>query len=251
MSSNCLIITGSKGGIGSHLVREYCDAGYMVIGIDYSGEESIDQEGIHQISYDLNKIVTDKHLRSLLFDRLESILEITDPKITLINNAAIQIIKPINELQIKDMTNSFNINTIAPTIIFQMLLPRLISSSGSVLNISSVHSKVTKENFSIYAASKAALESMTKSWAIEFSKENISINALSPAAIDTPLLREGFLGDSESLLRLSEYHPAGKIGDPSKLASLARKITELNDSFFSGSVIDYSGAISSRLHDPK
>lgn len=245
------VITGSQGGIGRYLVREYLDAGYIVVGIDCVDVVDIKQENFYYFNIDLVDVVLDEQEKISFLAKFEDIVGGRNPRVTLINNAALQIVKPVEQLSVKDMTRTFAVNAIAPTIMFQMLLPRLRASRGAVLNICSIHTRLTKPDFSIYAASKSALESMTRSWAIEYAKEGIAINALSPAAIDTPMLREGFSKNASLLPQLNEHHPAACIGNPEKLAVLARRITEFEDGFLAGSVIDYSGAISSRLHDPQ
>ncbi len=246
-----VVVTGSQGGIGQHLVTEYLDAGYVVIGIDHVDETEIQNTRYHHLTVDLVGLVADETIRTSLKADIEGIIDGDDSRVTLINNAALQVVGSAGQLSVDAMSRSFAVNTIAPAVMFQILLERLLASKGAVLNICSIHTRLTKADFSIYAASKSALESLTRSWAIEYARRGIAINALSPAAVDTPMLREGFARNPESLPRLNEHHPAGTIGDPAKLAVLARKITELDDSFLAGTVIDYSGAISARLHDPE
>jgi len=245
------VVTGAQGGIGRYLVREYLDAGYTVVGIDCVGDDDTKQERFYFFNIDLAEVVLDEQERISFQAKFEGIVGSRSPRVTLINNAALQVVKPVEQLLVEDMTRTFAVNAIGPTIMFQILLPRLRASRGAVLNICSIHTRLTKPDFSIYAASKSALESMTRSWAIEYAKDGVAINALSPAALNTPMLRDGFSENENSLLQLNEHHPAGFIGNPEKLAALARKITEFEDGFLAGSVIDYSGAISSRLHDPQ
>jgi NAD(P)-dependent dehydrogenase (short-subunit alcohol dehydrogenase family) len=245
------VVTGAQGGIGRYLVREYLDAGYTVVGIDRVGDVDIKQDDYYFFNIDLANVVSDEQEKNSFQAKFEGVVGSRNPRVTLINNAALQVVKPVEQLSVEDMTQTFAVNAIGPTIMFQILLPRLRASRGAVLNICSIHTRLTKPDFSIYAASKSALESMTRSWAIEYAKEGVAINALSPAAIDTLMLREGLSGNASLLPQLRECHPAGFIGDPKKVAALARRITEFEDSFLAGSVIDYSGAISSRLHDPQ
>ena len=245
------VVTGSQGGIGRYLVKEYLGAGYTVIGIDRVGDADIGHDAFRNLNVDLAEVVADEQARISLQKDIEEIAKDNNPRVTLINNAAVQVVGPVEKLSVAEMTRTFAVNAIGPTVMFQILLERLRATHGAVLNICSIHTKLTKSDFSVYAASKSALESLTRSWAIEFASQGISINALNPAAIDTPMLREGFAADANLLPQLNKHHPAGLIGSPEKLAALARRITELKDSFLAGSVIDYSGAISSRLHDPQ
>ena len=138
----------------------------------------------------------------------------------------------------------------APYIFTSQLASDLEESKGSVINISSVHAKLTKPGFSFYASSKAGLSMLTKSLAIDYG-DKFRINCIEPAAIDTRMLRDGFNNDERKINELKGYHPQNRIASPEEIAKLALKITELDVEFLHGSCIDMSGAISSRLHDPK
>ena len=121
-------------------------------------------------------------------------------------------------------------------------------TNGSVINISSIHAKLTKPGFSLYSSSKAALSMLTKSLAIDFG-DKFRVNCIEPAAIDTKMLRERF--NKNNLNELAGYHPQNRIANPIEVAELALKISMSDIEFLHGSCIDMSGAISSRLHDPE
>ena len=117
-----------------------------------------------------------------------------------------------------------------------------------MINISSIHAKLTKPGFSFYASSKAGLSMLTKSLALDYG-EKFRINCIEPAAIDTKMLRDGF-NDNDKIEELKGYHPQNKIGNTNEVAKLALKISMSDIEFLHGSCIDMSGAIASRLHDP-
>lgn len=171
-------------------------------------------------------------------------------KFIIINNAAEQILKPVAEIEWTDWEHSFSVNTIAPFFLVQGFIQELSTYQGHVINISSIHAKLTKTNFTCYASSKAALEGITRSLALELSSLGISINAIAPAAISTEMLKAGFDDMPEKLHELESYHPSKSIGTPLQTASLVKAITDQEGGFLSGSVIDFSGAIASRLYDP-
>ena len=122
--------------------------------------------------------------------------------------------------------------------------------NGCVINISSIHARLTKSDFSCYAASKAALESLTRSLAIELSGRGVSVNAISPAAISTEMLKEGFAKTPHKLEELESFHPSGSIGTPEQLATFVKSISEQRGGFLTGSVLEFNGAIGGKLHDP-
>jgi NAD(P)-dependent dehydrogenase (short-subunit alcohol dehydrogenase family) len=248
MKNKFVIITGTNGGIGSALVNVYKNAGYKVIGIDKSISNSnsiVD----HFIKIDLVSILSNQKQSNLLFSKLDKIISsgILD---TLVNNAAIQILNPINKLSVSDFTLSLNTNTTIPFYLVKNLYGLLKKSkNASVVNISSIHSKLTKPNFIAYATSKSALIGMTKAMAIEFGKE-IRVNSISPAAISTNMLKQGFVGKTELFKQLNKMHPVGRIGEAYEVAELSLFLSSDKAKFINGANFEIDGGISSRLYDP-
>ena len=110
----------------------------------------------------------------------------------IVNNAALQINDSIENIKPEDFQDTFDVNVKAPLYFVQNLLMYLKKSNGSILNIGSIHSQLSKSKFLSYAVSKSALKGLTKSMSIELGAYGISANLLLPAAIDTKMLHEGF-----------------------------------------------------------
>ena len=149
-----------------------------------------------------------------------------------------------------DWDKTLTVNAVAPFFLLQGFLEQLIKTHGHVINISSIHSRLTKANFSCYATSKAAVEALTRSLALELSAKGVSVNAIAPAAIATQMLKDGFAESPEKLKELESYHPAGMIGSPEELAAFVKSVTEQKGGFLTGSVLEFNGGIAGRLHDP-
>lgn len=168
----------------------------------------------------------------------------------MVNNAAFQYVSTQHSIEIDKFKQSLNVNLIAPYILTTYLSDDLEKTKGSVINISSIHARLTKPGFSFYASSKAALSMLTKSLAIDFGGK-FRVNCIEPAAIDTKMLREGFNNDEEKIDDLVSFHPQNRIAKPEEIANLVVKISESGIDFLHGACIDISGGISSRLHDPE
>lgn len=241
------IITGVAGSLGTAMSNVFIQAGYSVLGIDIV--EPINHDSYKYYNSDLNLIVDDEKAKRNLFEAIndwkaESRISV------LINNAAFQYVSKQHPVEINKFKQSLNVNLIAPYILTTHLSDDLEMTNGSVINISSIHARLTKPGFSLYAASKAALSMLTKSLAIDYGSK-FRINCIEPAAIDTPMLRDGFNNDESKMEMLKSYHPQNKIANPEEVAELALKISNTDVEFLHGSCIDMSGAISSRLHDPE
>jgi NAD(P)-dependent dehydrogenase (short-subunit alcohol dehydrogenase family) len=246
-SSEFVIITGACGGIGRELVRVYAEAGFQVIGIDIKKVDFFSENAAF-INFDVSSVVDDDGSRSILKQQIFDI--VGDGSIhALINNAAVQIVKVIENIDFSDWRLTLETNLLAPFFLSQMFLKELDSSGGSILNISSVHARQTKKNFSVYATSKAALSALTRLMAIELG-DRIRVNAIEPGAISTQMLEEGFRDLPNERKLLNQIQPMGRIGEPGEVAQLALFLTSANAKFINGSTISIDGGIRNQLHDP-
>jgi NAD(P)-dependent dehydrogenase (short-subunit alcohol dehydrogenase family) len=166
------------------------------------------------------------------------------------NNAAEQILKAVSEIEWSDWEGSIAVNVVAPFYLATGLVSHLENANGHVVNIFSIHAKLTKTGFACYATLKSALESVTRSLALELSPLGISVNAIAPAAIMTEMLKAGFQGAPEKLSKLEAYHPFNSIGTPKQLSGFIKSITDQEGGFLTGSVLGFNGGIGGRLYDP-
>lgn len=241
------LITGVCGGIGEALAHAFSEGGFRVIGTDLT-VPSTPLRVDHFIAADLAVLAAstadaERFLRAV--HELVAGVGLT----VLINNAALQIVKPVAELSSEEFTRSLAVNLVAPFVIIRGLLPELEMARGSVVNISSIHARLSKPGFVAYAASKAALSALTRSLGVEIGAR-VRVNAIAPAAVATPLLNAGFDGAEHNLEALADMHPVGRIGLPGEIADLAMFLASARAQFVNGAVFEIDGGIGSRLHDP-
>lgn len=247
MTGLAAIITGAAGGIGHALCRAFVEVGYYVVGSDQSEPGEVMPNYSH-VPVDLNRFCTDEELRAAAISRIREALGSRKLGV-LINNAALQIVKPAEQLTVEDWTRTLNVNLVAPFLLTQAFLPELEAAKGSVINIGSIHAVLTKPEFAAYATSKSALSGLTRSLAVELGRR-IRVNAICPAAIATPMLLEGFAGKDRALAELEGMHPVRRIGDPAEVAALALFLASDAARFINGAEIGLDGGIRARLHDP-
>ena len=138
---------------------------------------------------------------------------------------------------------------LAPFFLSKSFLKFLKDSRGYIVNISSIHERLSKENFGLYAVSKSALSGLSRAMVLEWGGF-VKIITLSPAAIDTPMLQSGFDGDFIKIKdKLKQSHPSGCIGSPSELSNLINFILSGKIDFINGSIIPIDGGISHKLHE--
>ena len=245
--SKVAIITGAAGGIGRALCDVFADAGYGVIAVDIRRPDPLDRATTY-VELDLNRYCCDPPYRDTADTLLRDAVGGRSVA-ALINNAAVQIVKPMEMLTTADWTGTLNINLLAPFLLTQALLKQLEAAAGAVVNISSIHATQSKPEFVAYATSKAALNGLTRSLAVDLGGR-VRINAICPAAIATSMLLEGFADREAALDQLAQMHPAGRIGEPREVAALAFFLASDAARFITGAEIALDGGIRARLHDP-
>ncbi len=241
------LITGANGGIGRALCTCFRQNGWYVIATDIHSTPQV--ECNQYLEADLLRLGADLAYREEYLARIKAVLPRSGMLDTLVNNAAVQIIAPIERLSTQQWLDTCGVNIIAPFLIVQGLLKELESANGAVINIGSIHAEQTKPHFSAYATSKAALVGLTRSLAVELGGR-IRVSAVCPAAIATPMLEAGFAQDPEGLVRLADYHPSRSIGLPEDVARTVLMLASSVSKYVTGVVVNIDGGISSRLFDP-
>jgi NAD(P)-dependent dehydrogenase (short-subunit alcohol dehydrogenase family) len=242
-----ILITGANGGIGQALCNTFMEAGYFVIATD------IEEQKCHCDAYlalNMADLVNNENQQQNFYKNVIHLLNNLELK-GLINNAAIQKLGHVEHISIQDFIDTLNINVTAPLVLSQLFLEQLEKANGAIINIGSIHAKLTKPGFVSYATSKAALLGLTQAMAVDLGSKKIRVNIIQPAATATEMLIAGFEGKEDSLRELEQYHPIGRIAEPKEIAELAVFLVSDKAGFISGSAIGIDGGIGGRLYDPE
>jgi len=182
MNKPVMLITGTRKGIGRYLAEYYAAKGYSVVGCSRSSIDwTIDgyEHFIADVS-DETAIKTLFHRVRLRYGRLDYLL----------NNAGIASMNHVMLTPLNTVHNILNTNVIG-TFLFCREAAKLMSKNkfGRIINFSTVATPLKLAGEAIYAASKAAVISLTEVMAREFAPFNITVNAIGPTPIDTDLIR--------------------------------------------------------------
>jgi NAD(P)-dependent dehydrogenase (short-subunit alcohol dehydrogenase family) len=250
MSSNkTILITGAAGGIGRATVNIFAEKGWRVIGVDRSEfGEGFPQNGLFILS-DISR-PEDMHA---IFEQANAF---TDSLDALVNNAAMQVAKPLIETTVEewDLVMASNLRSVFLGV--KLAHPLLKARGGAaVVNVSSVHAIQTSANIAAYAASKGGMLALTRAMAIEFAPDNIRVNAILPGAVDTPMLRAGLgrghLGGNdvqERLDNLARKTVNGRVGTPAEIAHAIYFLADNEQSsFMTGQALVIDGGATARL----
>lgn len=202
-----VLITGAAGGVGRACCEYFLEQGWRVAAIDVRDPQPALPAGVEYLKADIG-IASEVEA---LADRLQS--QFSGGLAALVNNAAVQITKPLVETTAQEWDEVHAINLRAPFLLVKALYPALAAAHGAVVNVSSVHALATSAEIGAYASTKGGLLALTRSMAIEFAKDGVRANAVLPGATDTPMLQAG----------LERGHASGE-SPAARKAALAGKI---------------------------
>jgi glucose 1-dehydrogenase len=242
-----VLITGAAGGIGRACVDVFHERAWRVIATDRREASGFPGEVVfHHMD------VSDPESIKILFHELTSW---TDRLDAIVNNAAIQICKPIIEMQVAEWDDVMASNLRSIFLTCRYGYPFLKVAKGAIVNVSSVHAIATSKDISAYAASKGGVVAFTRSLALEFAQDGIRVNAILPGAVDTHMLRSGLnrghlSGGSidKKLDDLAQKTVMGRIGEPEDIAKTIYFLAD-NDqsSFMTGQMLIVDGGATARL----
>lgn len=251
MESNqrVVLITGSAGGIGKACVNLFAANGWRVISIDVNEfGEGTPPDGLF-IKADISRAVEFQHL-------FEQVSAFTPSLHALVNNAAVQVSKPLVETTVEEWDTVIATN-LRPVFLSAKYFHPLLSKAGdsAIVNMSSVHAIQTSASIAAYAASKGGILALTRAMAIEFAPDNIRVNAVLPGAVDTPMLRSGLdrghlsgPSVSERLDNLARKTVNGRIGQPAEIAQAVYFLADgAHSSFMTGQALVVDGGATARL----
>jgi NAD(P)-dependent dehydrogenase (short-subunit alcohol dehydrogenase family) len=238
-------ITGVAGGIGAATAEIFAQADWHVVGVDCRESQPQSDSVTRFIRADISDIKTIEKIFDEMAEQ-EGRLDV------LVNNAAIQIVKPLVDLNPEEWDMLMAVNVRAAYLAIKYAFPLLRRQGGSIINVSSVHAIATSKHMAAYAASKSALAALTRAAAIELAVDKIRVNAVLPGAIDTDMLRAGLSRDhvkgnslNDRLDFLRQKHILGRIGQPEEIAEIIFFLAHgRGSSFMTGqSIVVDGGAI--------
>lgn len=235
-----MLITGAAGGIGRATVQLFSEKDWIVIGVDRNDfGEDFPTNGLF-----IQADISDPENLERIYDAVKSFTDTLD---AVVNNAALQVVKPLLETTVEEwdavMASNLRSVFLGAKLAYPLLKNR---GGGSIINVSSVHAIATSSGVGSYAASKGGLLALTRSMAIEFAQDNIRVNAILPGAVNTPMLSAHL--DQIRLENLAKRTVNGRIGMPVELAHAIYFLADgEQSSFMTGQSIVVDGGATAKL----
>ena len=162
----------------------------------------------------------------------------------LVNNAGKFHIGPIGTVDEADVRSQFAVNVDGPIFATQAAASYFSTEGGRVINVSSIAATHPLPGLSVYSATKAALEALTRIWAAELGPRGVTVNAVAPGAVDTAMLKAATpqMGE-EAVKGMVARTPLGRLGTTSDVADVVAFLASPDARWVTGQVVEASGGI--------
>lgn len=237
LKAEIAVVTGAAGGIGAATAALFAHEGATVIGLDRIPKT----QGVPCLEVDL---ASDAAVR----DAAERIArDFGDPTIV-VHAAAVSEFAQTLESSTAAFSRIFDVNVNGAVRLAQAFAPAMRKCArGAFVFVSSINGIVGAPGLAAYATSKGALNTLTRTLALELAPDNVRVNCICPASVDTPLLQASFNRhpDPEAARALNiRRHPLGRLGTPQDIANLALFLSSQESAWITGGTYLIDGGAS-------
>jgi 3-oxoacyl-[acyl-carrier protein] reductase len=228
------LITGASRGIGRGIADCLARDGHFVINL--SRTKPADDFPGASYAIDLADIDAAKQTLAEIMAR--------HPVDNLINNAGMVEADTLERIDMADVDRMIDLNIRAAILAAQAVLPAMRRKKrGRIVNIGS-RAILGKNGISVYGATKAALASLTRSWALELAKDGITVNTVAPGPVATEMFYKDNPPDNPATRAFLSSIPVGRIGTPQDVAAAVAFFLRDDASFITGQTLYVCGGLS-------
>ena len=243
LAGKTAVITGIGPGIGSAIARAFAREGAALVLVGFANPAF---EATTQLLRDSGSRVAVVHGdvgRRAVWDQTVETADAEFGRVHIVvNSAAIGRFAPILEVPEDEWDETMRTNLKSVYLSCRAFIPRMVAAGGGVfVNISSVNAAVANPSLAAYAASKAAINGLTRNIALDYGPKGIRANAIAPGAIFTPSAASEL--DEEEARSIRDNYPIGRWGSPEDVANAALYLASDEASFVTGAVLTVDGGL--------
>ncbi|WP_369193245.1 SDR family NAD(P)-dependent oxidoreductase [Streptomyces djakartensis] len=243
LQGRVVIVTGAGTGIGRATAIAMAEAGAHVLGV---GRREAALRATAALHPRIATLATDVRGARAPEQIVGAAIERWDRLDVLVNNAGASARVSFDEVTRARVTDLFDLNVVAPTMLAQAALPHLRRSKGSIINVSSTYGHRPHPGAAHYGATKAALEQLTRTWAVELAQDGVRVNAVAPGPTESEALHRSGLTAAE-VIRVKEEQaatiPLGRRGEPEEVARWIVRFAEPAATWLTGQVFTVDGGL--------
>jgi len=239
-----ILITGGASGLGLGAARYFINAGSRVTICGRRPEkiaaaQRLLGDACRGVVGDITNSDDRQHIMATAVEHGGGVLH------SLVNNAGNMYRGAITDLNEKALLDVFNTNVVAGMLLSGLAVPHLADTEGAIIFIGSVHTRRAFPGASPYAATKAAVESLTRVLAAELGEKKIRVNCVVPGGVYTEInQRAGLFDDETALARLqgmASLHALGRIGTETEIAEAMAYL--ICAEWTTGAIVDVDGGL--------
>jgi 3-oxoacyl-[acyl-carrier protein] reductase len=235
-----VLITGAARGIGAAIAETFAAEGASLALLDREGDQcraTAERLGALALDVDLADPGNAREVTASAIDALGGVD-------VLVNNAGILHMAPLLDITVDDWDRTFDINVRAMLLTTQVAAKAMIAAEqggGSIINMASMGGKMGSPNQAHYAASKAAVISLTRVSAIELGEHGIRVNCICPGYVLTEM--GAATRTPEMVAKWSAMSPLGRCAEPSEVADMALFLASDQAGYCTGQAMNVSGGM--------
>lgn len=236
------LITGAANGIGLTAAEVFAKEGAKVAMADFNAEQGEKRaQELRGKGYDVTFFQVNVAQRSSVDEMVEKVRDTYGNIGVLINNAGITKDAMLSKLTVEDFQAVLDVNLTGVFHCTQAVLPSMIENGkGKIINTSSVSGVYGNIGQTNYAATKAGVVGMTKSWAKELGRKGINVNAVAPGFIDTGMTAKV---PEKILDQMKQMIPLARLGKPEDIANAYLFLASDESNYINGTVLHVDGGI--------
>ena len=237
------IVTGASKGIGASIALHLANEGAAVV-VNYATSKAgadrvvgeIVRKGGEAIAVQAN-LAKEADIERLFSETKNAFGKLD----ILVNNAGIYEFAPLENVTAEHFHKHFDLNVLGLILASQHAAKNFGSTGGSIINISSVAATAAPPTASVYSATKAAVDAVTKSLAKELGPRNIRVNSINPGMVETEGVRAAGIAESDFRKQVEAQTPLGRIGQPQDIAPAAVFLASSDSGWITGETLHISG----------
>jgi NAD(P)-dependent dehydrogenase (short-subunit alcohol dehydrogenase family) len=249
LANQVAIVTGAAQGIGQSIAERFAQAGAAVMLADvqdHKGQaaaEKIASTG-QQAHFRHCDVAAEADVENLVVETTQRYGGVD----IVVNNAAFAIYKLLPEYSAAEWDQVVAINLRSIYLTTRFALPSMTERGvGSIVNIASVHARITSTQNTPYVATKGAVVSLTRAMALECAPHHVRVNCVLPGAILTPMLMDNWGDVPPEQLPLVPRIPLGRVGQPDEIAQVVQFLASDAASYMTGSDVVVDGGLSAHF----
>eukprot|EP00456_Euglypha_rotunda_P014706 TRINITY_DN1465_c1_g1_i14.p1 TRINITY_DN1465_c1_g1~~TRINITY_DN1465_c1_g1_i14.p1 ORF type:complete len:251 (+),score=61.61 TRINITY_DN1465_c1_g1_i14:1686-2438(+) len=239
------VVTGASKGIGASIALHMAAEGASVV-VNYASSKEGADRVVDEITSKGGKAVAVKANVSKpneienLFNEAKKAFGKID---ILVNNAGIYEFSPLSQITPEHFHKQFDLNVLGLLLASKEAVKHFGNDGGNIVNISSVVATLASPNGSVYSATKAAVDAITRSLAHELGPNKIRVNSINPGMVETEGVKSSGIGESEMRKQIEAQTPLGRIGQPQDIAPAAVFLASDDSAWITGETFYISGGL--------